>query len=67
METVFNEFGFPQNIDCFRVHYYDYRNLFELLREIFGTLRLGVRGPFNATEPQNNFLFVCGTCVICQK
>lgn len=39
METVFTEFGLPQNIDDFRVHYRVSRNLFEIiLREIYGGL-----------------------------
>lgn len=59
METVFTEFGLPQNIDDFRVHYRVSRNLFEIiLREIYGSLLLNGYGPYNAIEPPQQLL-VC--------
>lgn len=59
METVFTEFGLPQNIDDFRVHYRVSRNLFEIiLREIYGSLLLNGYGPYNAIEPPKQLL-VC--------
>ena len=57
METVFNEFGLPQHIDDFRVHYRVSRNLFEIiLQDIFANLLLVGTGPYDAIEPPKQLL-----------
>ena len=68
METVFNEFGLPQHIDDFRVHYRVSRNLFEIiLQDIFANLLLVGTGPYDAIEPPKQLLSVCGTWQICPR